>query len=285
MKKFIFILLISCVFFVQAEQRDLVLLDQGVVAIFSDVGLIIITQSDIDRPSLDGVAKTIDDIIFEHLMLQEAKKYNIEIDDKAIDKYLESIQREHGLSVQQLKDMFAQAGYTYQEGREQIGAMFAIGELINLKIRSRLVIPEKDVRAYYDAHPILQQARAQVKRGFIPFSKKIDLAEQREKIEERIAKKKKIKGVEWSSLFWVNKNDTADDKKFLFQLERGEISAPQEVAGGFEIYKVFEQVPEHLVELSDRYREIVTALQEPRYNQLYEALKKELFDKSAIIRF
>jgi len=286
MKKNLFIpmFLFSISAFAEKE-TDLVALDQGVAVIYSDAGPVIITQSDIGRPSLDGAVKTIDDIIFERLMLQEAKKYKIEIDDKAIDKYLETIQREHGLTPRQLKNMFKEAGYTYQEGREQIGMMFAIGELLNFKIRSRLIIPEKDVQAYYDAHPVLEQARAQVKRGFIPFDEKMDKEEQKERIQTRIANKKKIKDVEWSQQFWVNADDIAADKQFLFTMQVGETSRPQQVAGGFEVYKVYEQHPERLVPLSERYREIVTALQEPRYNELYEAFRKELFDGSSIIRF
>ena len=282
MKKLFLVFSLCFSFFAQSEP---VLLDQCLAVIFTSGGSVVITQSDIDRPSLDGAVKTIEDVIFELLVLQYAKDHGIEISEDSIDKYLESIQREHGLTSRQLKEMFTQAGYTYQEGREQIGAMFAVGEVMNFKIRSRLVIPEREVRAYYDAHPIIQDSRARVKRGFIPFNKKIDIEKQKDDIEKRIKAKKKIKGIEWSQPFWVQKGDIASDKQFLFEVDLNFLSGLQEVTDGFEIYKVLEQFSERLIPISDRYHEISDSLLEPRYNKLYEEFKRELLDASSIIRF
>ena len=280
MKKLFLSLLAIMSFFAKAE---LVPIDKGVAVVFAQEGPVIITKSDIDRPSLDGVYKNIDDVILEQLMLQDAKKYKIEVSEDAIDKYLQAIQREHGLSPKDFKKMFAEAGYTLEEGRQQIGQMFAVNELIGFKIRSRLIIPEKEVRAYYDAHPVVQEASARVKHGIVSFDEKIGKEAQKENIEKRIRAGKRVKGVKWGLPFWVKQSET--DRQYIFDVDPKKISNPVEIADGFELYHILEQKPEFLVPLSDRYNEIADLLLKPKYEKLYTAFKAELFGSSSIVRF
>jgi len=273
----------SLVFFTFFAKAEPVVIDTGVAVIFAEGGTVIITQSDVDRPNLDGELKTLDGVIEEQLMLQDAKKYKIEADENQVNRYIATIQREHGLTEKDLEAMFLQAGYTYEEGREQIGTMFVVNTLTDFKIRSRLIVPEKDVRAYYEAHPVVEDARVRVKHGFIAFDDAMESEEQEKEILKQIEENKEVAGVQWSQPFWVNKADT--DKEFLFDAEPNSISVPEKVAGGFELYMIFEMKPERLVSLEERYREIAEILIKPRHEQLYEEFKTELFGNSSIIRF
>jgi len=259
--------------------------DRIEASIFTDAGTVIVTQSDIARPTLDGQFRTRDDVILERMMQQEAKKFKIEVDDNAINKYLDSIQKEHGLSSDDLKEMFAQAGYTYEEGREQIGTMFAVNTLTDFKIKARLIVPEKEARAYYDANPVIIEARARIKHGFIPFDESMERDAQKAEIMQSIKDGKKIAAVQWGQPFWVSQGDIAQDKQYIFDAEPNTITEPREVTDGFEVYKVFEQEAERLVPFEERYKEIAELLRKPRFEKILADFKKELFDASSIIYF
>jgi hypothetical protein len=48
--------------------------------------------------------------------------------------------------------------------------MFAVNRIVDFKIRSGLIAPEKEVVAYYEAHPEMLEPSYQIRRAVIPFS-------------------------------------------------------------------------------------------------------------------
>jgi len=285
MKRSLWLLALSFSLFVQAEKF---VIDRIEAVIFGAEETTVVTKSDVDRMSLDGNFRVLDEVIFEQLTFQEAKKFKIKMDENAINRYLENIQRENNLSHNELRAMFSSAGYTYEEGRAQLGIMFAVNSVMDFKIRSRLIVQEKDVVAYYNAHPVYQEASYQFKKTVIPFDPQMDRKQQIKKIEDQIRAGKAVPGARWGPTFWINeaeKVDVAEDKQFIFRMRPGTISRPREVAQGFEMFAMVKARPRRLVPLDDRYREISEALRRPRYEQLLADFKKELFDGSSIIRF
>ena len=262
------------------------LIDRGEAALFTEEGPVIITKSDVERFDLEGNAQTVDDVIFEQRMFQETKKYKIEVDDAEVDRYLEAIQREHGISLDQLRAMFNASGRTYEEGREQMKILYANNKLMDFKVRSRLIVPEAAVREYYDANPVMQEAKYLLKRTVIPFDTSVEKDVQSARIKKQIEIGGNIIGAVWGDAFWYDEAGIDPVRKeFISVLSKGQVSQPREIAEGFELYTLVDLKPQQLVSLEERYMEIAEILRKPRAEELFEQFKKGLLDASTIVRF
>ncbi|PKN03385.1 hypothetical protein CVU75_02490 [Candidatus Dependentiae bacterium HGW-Dependentiae-1] len=252
--------------------------DDIVVVIYAQEGTEIITQSDLDRPTLEGAPRTLDETIFERLLFLDAKKYKMIADEDAIDKHLATVQRQNNMTLDELKAVFKASGYTYEEGREQFGIMYAVNQVIDFKIRSRLIVPEKDVLAYYNANPVMLEPSYQVARAVIPYGK----AASKDELRKELATFKGV-GISWEEPFWVNQGDLAESKRFVMGMPVGAVSEPQEIDAGYELIKLVDKKGDRLAPLEERYREIVDILRKPKYDEVMADYKKTLFDSSSIV--
>jgi len=266
------------------KSADLYLLDtiQAVVRLEKDAE--IITKSDVDRPNLGGEVRPLQDIIFERSIFLDAKKRQIPKDEDAIETYLRSVQRDNNLTDDELKGIFTAEGYTYEEGRAQLQMMQMINTMMDFMIRSNLVVPRKDVIAYYNAHPQVIEPSYTLQRVVIPFSKTKTKVQQKRKLM-RALKAKEKQNMHWSELFTINQSDIAEDKKFIIAMKPGNISVPIEVPTGFELFRLKEKTEERLVSLDERYRDIVDILRRPKYEELLQDYKDKLLDSVSITYF
>ncbi len=256
-------------------------LDRICVVVYSEESTEIITQSDLERPGLDGAPRSLDDLILEKLIFADAKKFKILADEEAVDRHLMTVQKDNNLTLDQLKQIFRNAGYTYEEGRVQFGIMTTINSMIDFKIRSRLMIPEKEIMAYYNEHPVVEEAEYELVRAVVPYAD--DMQEQRKKL--MAPSKSTIAALNWSEPFLIKQSDLAEDKQFLGALAVGELSEPQESAHGFELFRMVARKEERLQPLDERYREITEILRKPRYDALFAEYKKDLFDHASLVYF
>ncbi len=262
---------------------DAQLLDNIAAVVFAQEGTQIITASELERKSLDGNIRTLDDLVYEKLMILDAQKFKIAPDEDQIDKHLESVQRENNLTLDQLKTIFTNAGYSYEEGREQFGIISLINQLLDFKIRSRLIVPEKEVVAYYNANPEKEDARYLIQRGYVPYATTKERDEQREDIENFVHGRNGFVSIEWQEPFWIEKNEIAQDKEFIMRMQAGDISSPVATEDGFELFKLKDFAPERLKTMDERYREISDILRRPKHEQLLNEYKKQLMENSSVL--
>lgn len=292
------LLLLSIVFFGcfardQKIPSNAFLIDGIGAVMFGQAGTEIVTLSDVHRPSLTGVQQSQEDIIFERLVYLDAQKFKISPDEEAVDKYLQEIQKQNNLTLEELKQIFRQAGYSYEEGREQFKRLQTVKSLLDYKIHSNLIVPRQEIEAYYKNNPVTQEAEYTLEYAMIPF--KGDKQDQREDLTEFVTKQaasKKAKkdeaqelGLVWNEPFTMKKSEIADDKEFIFDMKVGAISMPREGTGGFELYRLVDKKDERVATLEERYQEIVRTLTEPKYEKLMSDYKKQLFDSVAIVYF
>ncbi len=267
------------------DTSNFVLLDQIEVVVYGQEDVEIITKSDIDRPSLGGGFRTKEDIIFEREVLLDAKKHHIPQDEDAIDAYLAQMQREHDLSPEQLEEIFTSAGYTVEEGREQLQMMQTVNTMMDVKIRSNLIVPRKDVEEYYKNNPTIIEATYTLQRALVPQSDRLS-ADQQDKILVRYVQTGKgASGISWSDPFVINHADVAGSKQFIYTMEIGQISLPQAVNGGFEMFKLMDKTPEQVKSLEEAYREIVDILRRPKYEELMEKYRETLMKNASVVYF
>jgi hypothetical protein len=282
----LFFLITSSVF--AAEKTDdidtsnFILIDQIEVVVYGpDVE--IITKSDIDRPALGGGFRTKEEIVFEREVLLDAKKHHLPDDEEAVDAYLAQIQREHNLSPKELEEIFTGSGYTIEEGRQQLQMMQKINTMLDIKIRSNLIVPRKDVEEYYRNNPTVIEATYTVQRAFVPQSQKITADKQYTILVNYAKSGKGVAGISWSEPITLNHSEIAENKKFIYEMEPGAISLPRLVNDGFELFKLVEKTPQTVKSLEDSYRDIVDVLRQPKYEELMGKYKELLSKNSSVV--
>ena len=266
------------------DSSSFILLDQ-IEAIVYGAEVEIITKSDIDRPSLGGGPHTKEDIIFERQVFLDAKKHNLPQDEDAINAYLAQVQREYNLSEKELEEIFTGSGYTIEEGRQQLQMMQTINTMLDIKIRSNLIVPRRDVEEYHKNNPTVIEATYTLEYAFVPQSKKISAEKQYGVLQAYAKTGKGATGIKWNEPFTINHSDVAADKKFVYAMAPGQIRVVKAINGGFDLFKLVEKTPEHVKSLEDSYREIVEILRRPKYEELMRKYRDYLKKNTSVVYF
>lgn len=258
-------------------------LDSTLVVIFGREDKYVITQSDLRKLNLEGTPRTLEQLIYEKLMFDEAAAHHWVPEHERIVKQLEELAAHNHMSMDQFKQLLASVGYTWEEAIEQYTIIVAINQLISIRISSRLIVPEREVRAYWEANPEMEEASYYLERALVPYSMKMKRAEQKKQLEDYARTGKGVKGVLWSDPFWISTSDIAADKEFIIKLQENETSLPHETENGFELFRLKRKKPEHLRTLEERYREIADKLRKPKYEELMKEYRKELLANAFIL--
>jgi len=96
-------------------------------------------------------------LIDQKLTDQEIKRYKISVSDKEIDGTVEQIKNTNHYTDESLRNILASQGMSYDEYREKIKEQILRAKLVNIEVRSRVVITPEETRAYYERHPELFQ--------------------------------------------------------------------------------------------------------------------------------
>ncbi|CAN2047204.1 SurA N-terminal domain-containing protein [Candidatus Magnetomoraceae bacterium gMMP-1] len=95
----------------------------------------------------------LNNLIDQKLANQQIKDAHIDISDKEIDADIERIKKERFYTDEEFKQALEKQGLNIEEYRQQIKEQKLRSKLINLKVRSKIVITENDIKAYYESHP------------------------------------------------------------------------------------------------------------------------------------
>ena len=94
--------------------------------------------------------KALDQMIDEMLTDQEIERYNITVSEEAIDKTIEEMKKRNYMTDQQLRDRLEKEGLTMDEYRAQMKNQILRMRLISREVKSKIVITDEDIRAYYE---------------------------------------------------------------------------------------------------------------------------------------
>ena len=91
-------------------------------------------------------------MIDEKLTYQETERLHVSVDDREVDQHIEQIKSEHFLTEEELRKSLEAEGYTLEEYRKRIKEQMLRIKLINIEVRSKIAVTEKDIRDYYEEH-------------------------------------------------------------------------------------------------------------------------------------
>ncbi len=96
--------------------------------------------------------KVLQQLIDEKLTDQELARLQITISEEELENAIERMKEANYLTDEKLRAGLKQQGLTYEEYRGQIKKRLLRSRLVNREIRSKIVITEEDIQAYYKSH-------------------------------------------------------------------------------------------------------------------------------------
>ena len=94
----------------------------------------------------------LDRLIDQKLTNQEIKKARLEISDEEVDDAMEKIKEKNFNSDADFRKALADEGLPFEEYRKNMKEQILRSRLVNREVKSKIVITEQDVKAYYEAH-------------------------------------------------------------------------------------------------------------------------------------
>lgn len=254
-----------------------ILVDEVVAVIQHGEGAMIITRSDV-RPGLDGMPRTLRDVVLEYLMVLDAQKLKITISDEDVDRFLMQLQKQNGLTKTAIERLFEQLGYTYQEGREQLRVKQMIETIVDFRVKSdkRLMIEEQDVSAAYQAHPVYEPIHFTLRQVYLEKS------EYSPEAIQKIIEAKNFDALPWEEPFDLDEQDLADDKQFLKTAEIGSLVDQDTDDQGVELTQLVARTTPRLRSFQERRAEIEMELRKERYFMILREYEEKLLKQGHI---
>jgi peptidyl-prolyl cis-trans isomerase SurA len=139
--------------------------------------------------------KVMDELIRQKLTDQEIKKANITVSESEIDSTIERIKEAQLFTDEELRAALRQrGGMSMEEYKRQIKSQILRTKIINLQVKSKIVITQEDIAAYYKSHTEIYAGEKKyhlrnimLKQPLLPDKRAIDAVYQKmETIIEKI---------------------------------------------------------------------------------------------------
>jgi len=249
-------------------------------------------------------AEVLENLIKRELLYQKSKETGIVVDEATIDARIDSVkQRFPGDS--EFQAALAEKGMSEKELRAQIKEGLAIRELLEHQVIEKIVVPDKEIRAYFDENPdyFKQPERYHTRHILVTVEEGADdarKAEARKKIEG--IQKRLEKGEDFAALAkeysdcpskekggdlgYVSKGQMVKPfEDAVFALKPGERSGIVETKFGYHLIEVLEIQPPGDVPYDSVKGQIEAFLKRQKSEKALEQYVDQLKEKAKIERF
>ena len=242
--------------------------------------------SDAQLPALGN--QVLEGLIEREVLYQESRKAGIKISERKVDDQLANIKKRYP-DENEFNSALNKMGFTEDEVKNQIEHGLAIRELIDKQIADKVMITDKESKAFYDENPKLFKQPEQVKASHILIKAEANAeeatkAEAKKKIKE--VQQKLKDGGDFSALAKqysegpsnVNGGDLGYFKRgqmvkpfedAAFAMQPNGVSDVVETRFGYHLIKVYDKKPEQVLAYADVK------------DKLNQHLKKEKVEKQA----
>jgi len=242
-------------------------------------------------------------MITEELLFQESKEKGITVEPEAIASDLKQIKKGFATDAD-FKKLIAESGLTEAELQSDIERGQVINKLIDTQIGALVVIPDQEIRTFYDTHPESFQKSEQVRASHILI--KIDSKDEPSVKDEKKAKlqmiQKRLKGGEDFAVlakefsecpsnikggdlgYFGRGNMVKPFEDAAFALKTGEVSDIVETRFGYHLIKVVDKKPASVVAYVDAKDNIGQYLKKEKTGKELKGYIEELRKKAVIER-
>nr|WP_320194138.1 SurA N-terminal domain-containing protein [uncultured Desulfobacter sp.] len=130
--------------------------------------------------------QVLNQLVENSLVIQEAKRMGIAVDDTDVDNALENFKKEHNLDQEKLELGLAAQGITLEQYRERIREQILQSMIVSRAVRAKIVITDKEIKAYYDSHYQEFKGKKKYHLKNIIVRRTADLSTVQEKLKNKI---------------------------------------------------------------------------------------------------
>jgi peptidyl-prolyl cis-trans isomerase SurA len=92
-------------------------------------------------------------LIDQTLTDQEVKRLKVSVSEREIDSSIERVKEASYYTDEDLREALNNDGFSMDEYREKVKEQILRAKLVNIAIKSKVIITTKDIKKYYDQHP------------------------------------------------------------------------------------------------------------------------------------
>lgn len=248
-----------------APERKLI---DRVAAVVNDE---VVTQSELDalaEPYMDRDASpekrrsvlrtSLDTLISEKLLEQQIREARVEVSPEDVERAIDDICRQNGLTREQLEEAITSRNMSMAKYKSDLEKQLLRLKIVDLKVRSRVVISEADVKQEYERQAGLEKREKLVKlrHFFFRWGEDADEAEKkRVLVRAEQARQRAVAGesfadvakqisegptaTEGGDLGWLSgPNLLPELARAVAKMKVGEVSTPIETANGVHVVLV-----------------------------------------------
>ncbi|MGE0085523.1 MAG: SurA N-terminal domain-containing protein [Desulfococcaceae bacterium] len=241
-------------------------------------------------------------LIDQKLTDQEAKRSNISVSEKEIDNAIERVKQAGSYSDEQLREGLKKEGLTLEEYRSRIKEQILRTKLVNVAVKSKIVLTDEEVKKYYEEH--IDEYRGDKKyrlRNILlslpSFAGESEKQEVRKRMEaivqefksgtpfETLAREfsESSMAEEGGYLGEFSFNDISSQlKSALFDLKEGDITRILDTEQGIQVFFIEKIIPEANKSLEKVTIEIEEKLYNEIVNKQFQTWLEELRKRSHI---
>lgn len=241
-------------------------------------------------------------LIDQKLADQEIRRLNIRIDDREIDETIAHIRTVNNYTDEEFRQALATEGLTIEAYRGQLKDQALRSRLVNMTVKSKIVVTEEDIEKYYLEHPDEFQGKSKIHlRNIIMDVPSFATEQQKYDIQNKMGDvhQKLIDGAEFVELaVEYSESPLATDGGDLgeFELDSLSVQIREAVEGlgpkeftqvletdqGYQIFYIESVTPGEIVSLERASTEIEQKLFNEIVNEKYRGWLEELRGKAHI---
>lgn len=236
-----------------------------------------------------GEADLLQRLIDDKLASQQADRLKIEVTDKEIDAAVDDVLRQYGLDLDGLKARLKEQGVEFAEYRKKIGDQIKRVKLTNRAVRSRVVIDQSKMQAYYSEHreEFRDEPKVRLKQVLFTGAKAVENA-NRLYDKKSIAPEALDAAVEKAGGSVVDLGVIRLDRlspefaRMVVDLESGRLGPPFQNTLGVQMLYVQEKMPSRIKSFEEVKAEIEDRLGREETDRQFTKWLQELRDDSLI---
>ena len=228
-------------------------------------------------------AQALQSLINSKLIEDAASRLGLSASEEEVDRAIEAIAREAGVTVEKIYTAVQQQGLTREQYRTQIATEITRMKVIGGAVRSRVDVTEYDVAALFESRYRMGRSgvQARVRHILLPWppeeleQAKDELRKEAEAIREEAAKGRdfgalaraysKAPSAVDGGLTVFREGEVAPElAPYVFEMELGEISPPIQTRHGLNLIQVIERFDPAEVRLEDMHDKLYAELLEQR---------------------
>jgi peptidyl-prolyl cis-trans isomerase SurA len=245
-----------------APERRLV---DRVVAIVNDEVITLSELETVAAPLLDAdttaerrrgvLTSSLDNMIAEKLLEQQIRENQVSVSPEDVERAIEDICRQNGLTREQLEEAITSRGMSMARYRSDLEKQLVRLKIVDLKVRSRVVVSESDVRAEWERQVGLEKREKMVKlrHFFFRWGEDASPADKKRVISRALeARGRALAGEDFAEIAkQVSEGPTATDggdlgwisggnllpelARAVAKMQKGELSAPIDTDNGVHV--------------------------------------------------